>query len=239
MDVLRAYRLPMLLILAVATFEPIAARAATCDDDAAVAALVEDARGACPCASFDRRTAFRRCVRQRITAAVRAGTLGNRCRGRVAKMANRTTCGDLSSAVTCCATLPSGREACTIASSGVACGFWRGGTGRIGASDWCHDACLPAPTPSVTTTTPTPSVTPSGPTGLGPHCFCACAPPEPVRTPSSGCPGLHGCIVPSVVPAGTADCDAFDDVPRRQCTYQSDGPVPDPVHGPFIDICDF
>jgi hypothetical protein len=41
-----------------------------------------------------------------------------------------------------------------------------------------------------------------------------------------------------LVPTGTADCDALDDPPRRQCTYDPDAPVPDPVHGPFIDFCD-
>jgi hypothetical protein len=44
--------------------------------------------------------------------------------------------------------------------------------------------------------------------------------------------------VTTFVPTGNADCDALDDPPRRDCHYDPNAPIPDPVHGPFIDYCD-
>jgi hypothetical protein len=253
MRVSRTTLLSTLLLAAALTMEPRAASASTCGgtpgDDDAVAALIADVRAACPCDGFDRPAGFRRCVLGRSRAAVAAGALPMRCRGRVMQMANRTTCGSVSSAVTCCAPLSYSLQACRIARSELSCGRWRANSGRPGKSDWCHDACPPAPTPATptpvvtvtpsgpTTVTPTPTPTPT-PSGLGPRCFCVCGAPQPSRTPSAGCPGLHGCVVTTFVPTGNADCDALDDPPRRDCHYDPNAPIPDPVHGPFIDYCD-
>jgi hypothetical protein len=244
----------LLLLAAAIMMEPRAASASTCGsqpgDEDAVAALIAEARTACPCDAFDRPAGFRRCVLERSRAAVAAGALPARCRARVMQMANRTTCGNVSSAVTCCAPLSYQIQACRIARSETTCGRWRGNAGRPGKSDWCHDACPPAATPRPATPTPAVTETPSGPTtvtpstptptpnGRGPRCVCTCGPPEPMRTPSAGCPGLHACIVTTFVPTGSADCDALDDLPRRQCTYDPNAPIPDPVHGPYIDDCE-
>ena len=240
-----------LVLAVVVALLPGHAAASTCGrepaDDEAVAALVADARAACPCDGFLGRASFRRCVRERSTAAVVAGTLPSRCRATVIRMANRSTCGDVPSAVTCCVNLSAHHEACTISRSAIACEGWRGGKGQVGSSDWCHDACPPSPTPWAATPTPTPTVTPSGPptplTGLGPRCVCVCGPgpsPWPLNPYGRyGCPSFHYCIVMSFVPTGNAECDALDDGSNRQCNYHADAPRPDPVHGPFLDVCDF
>ena len=240
---------PMLLLIATVTATAIApgtARATNCSspgDDAAVAAFVADVRAACPCDGFRRRGTFRRCVRDRIQATVADGTFPARCRARVVRMANRSTCGDVSSAVTCCAPPSLRGQECRITRSVVECEAWRGGAGRVGSSDWCHDACPPSPS---ATPSPTPIVTPSGPptptrapSGLGPRCVCVCGPPQPQRTPSSGCLGAEPCIVMSFVPSGAAECDALDDGAVRNCTYDPGAPRPGPVWGPYLSDCTF
>lgn len=207
-------------------------------DEAAITALVADARAACPCGDFERRGHFRRCVRERIRAAIDLGTLPAGCRARVARMANRSTCGGASS-VTCCASLPYGREACTIVRSAIACEARRGGTGQVGSSDWCHDACPPAATPTPSGPTPTAPVTPT-PTsfGIGPRCVCRCGPPPtPGLGGAYGCPSFHDCVVMSFVPTDAAECDALDDGANRGCHYDPDAPRPYSEDGPVVDAC--
>jgi len=139
MSVSRTGLLSVLLLAAAITLEPRAASASTCGstpgDEDAVAALIADVRTACPCDAFDRRPDFRRCVLERSRAAVAAGALPARCRGRIMQLANRTTCGDVSSAVTCCAPLSYQVQACRIARSEMSCGRWRGNAGRAGKTD--------------------------------------------------------------------------------------------------------
>ena len=239
----RSFLRPVLLLIATVTaMAPRAAHAANCGaagDEAAVAAFVADARAACPCDGFERRTTFRRCVRDRIQAAVAAGDFPARCRARVVRMANRWTCGDVSSAVTCCAPPSLRGQECRITRSVVECEAWRSGAGQVGSSDWCHDACPPVPAPTPTATPSGPPTPTPPPSGLGPRCVCTCGLPQPQRTPSSGCPGLHPCIVMTFVPTGAADCDALDDGTVRNCTYDPDVPIPDPVWGPYLDVCTF
>lgn len=202
-------------------------------DEAAIAALLADARQECPCDGFARRADFRRCVRERIRTAVELGTLPSACRARVARMAARSTCG-VASAVTCCTSLPSGRQDCSIARSAVACEARRGGTGLVGASDWCHDACVPGPT--LTPSAP-PTPTPTS-FGIGPRCVCRCGPPPtPVLGGAYGCPSFHDCVVMSFVPTGAAECDALDDGDNRGCHYDPNAPDPYSVHGPVVDVC--
>lgn len=217
---------------------PRSADASTCGagfgDDAAIAAFVADVRAACPCDGFERRSEFRRCVRERIPTAVAAGTLPARCRARVVRLANRSTCGSGPGAVTCCNPQSRGEGACTVVRSAAACAAWRGGTGELGYSDWCHDACPPAPTP-----TPPPTPTPTR-TSLGPRCMCVCGPPPtPTLNPPYGCPSFHHCVVMSFVPTASADCDAFDDPPNRGCYWTPDAPVPGSEEGPIVDACNF
>lgn len=228
------------LVLGALMLAPRAAAAATCGsapgDEAAIAAFVADARAACPCDGFARRSEFRRCVRERIPAAVAGGTLPAPCRARVMRLANRTTCGSVAGAVTCCAPQSRGAGTCTIARSAAACEAWRGGTGMVGASDWCHDACAPPSTP-----TPTPTLTPTPVlTALGPRCVCSCGPPPtPTLGGAYGCPSYHLCVVTTFVPADWDDCDVFDDGDNRGCTYHPDAPVPGSLNGPIVDACNF
>ena len=228
----------LLLMTAVLALASDASAAPACGgapgDEAAITAFVSDVRAACPCDGFDRRADFRRCVRERIRAAAALGTLPARCRARVARMANRSTCG-VASGVTCCASLPSGRADCSIARSAIACEARRGGTGRVGASDWCHDACLPEATPTPSgPPTPTPTSL-----GIGPRCVCRCAPPPtPGLGGAYGCPSFHDCVVMSFVPTGAAECDALDDGANRGCHYDPDAPQPYSENGPVVDACD-
>lgn len=226
----------LLLLTAALAIASDAAATSSCGrspgDDAAITAIVADARAACPCDGFDRRADFRRCVRERIRTAVGLGTLPARCRAGVARMANRSTCG--TSGVTCCTSAPSGSDACTIARSASTCAARRGGTGRVGASDWCHDACLPTPTPTPFVP-PTPSPTSLG---IGPRCVCRCGPPPTaVLGGAYGCPSFHDCVVMSFVPTGAADCDALDDGANRGCHYDPDAPSPYSEDGPVVDAC--
>jgi len=239
-----------MVLAAVLLCSPASSAAASCGGDptdtAAVAAIVADARAACPCDGFSGRMAYRRCVRERVKGALLAGTLPSRCRATVIRYANRSTCGAVPSAVTCCVNVAANREACTIARSDVACRAWRGGRGQVGTSDWCHDACPPEPTPAPATPTPTASGTPSGPptpTALGPRCVCRCGPvpsPWPVNPYAPhGCPSFHWCVVMSSVPAGSADCAALGDGENRGCIYDPDAPIPGDPNGPVVDACNF
>lgn len=235
----------LLLATLVLAFAPYEGEAATCGsapaDAAAVAAILADGRAACPCDGFSGRMAYRRCVRERVKSAVLAGTLPARCRATVIRSANRSTCGDVPSAVTCCANVSASREACTISRSDVACRAWRGGKGQVGKSDWCHDACPPEPTPGPVTPTPTATPTPSGQIGQGPRCMCRCGPvpsPWPVSPYAPhGCPSFHWCVVMSFVPTGSAECDALDDGSNRECSYHPDAPIPGDPNGPVVDAC--
>lgn len=191
---------------------PRSAIAAACGSDpaadAALADVIADARAACSCEGTTR-GAHRRCVRDLANAAVRAGELPSRCRSSVVRFASRSTCGAREGAVTCCATTASGRDTCGIARSAAACAASRGGTGDVGATESCHDACVPVPT-----STPTPSITPTPtPTGLGPRCICNCTPPYP-----QSCQAPHPCAVMSFVPDEPAECDVFDQE-GRSCFY--------------------
>lgn len=158
--------------------------AATCgrdpSDEAAVEETVADVREACPCDEFQGRGPFRKCARDRIKAAVTGGELPTRCRATVIRFANRSTCGDASSAVTCCFDRST---ACTIARSMIGCRAWRGGKGLVGKTDWCHDSCPADPTPRPATPTPPPTPTPpDGPT----------PPPTPTMTPTGRLVGYSG-----------------------------------------------
>lgn len=242
---------PALLVAAVMlAAAPRTADAATCGsapgDDDAVAAIVADARAACPCDGFSGRMTYRRCVRERVKNAVLAGALPSRCRATMIRYANRSTCGDVPGAVTCCVNVSTNREACTISRSDIACRAWRGGKGQVGQSDWCHDSCPPEPTPGPPTPTPTATATPSEPptpTALGPRCVCVCGPvpsPWPFNPYAPhGCPSFHWCVVMSSAPTGIADCDALDDGWNRQCSYDPDAPVPGDPYGPIVDACNF
>lgn len=239
--------LPVLIVAAALFFAPRDAAAATCGsapgDDDAVAAMVADARAACPCDGFSSRMTYRRCVRDRVKNALLAGTLASRCRATVTRFANRSTCGNGASAVTCCVNVSSGREACTISRSDTACRASRGGRGQVGQSDWCHDACPPEPTPGPPTPTPTATPTPSGQIGQGPRCVCRCG-PVPSPWPANpyaphGCPSFHWCVVMSSVPTGSAECDALDAGSNRECHYDPDAPIPGNPNGPVVDACTF
>lgn len=237
--------LPALIVAAALFFAPRDAAAASCGsapgDDDALAAIVADARAACPCDGFSSRMTYRRCVREHVKSAVLAGTLPSRCRATVIRYANRSTCGAAAGAVTCCVNASTNREACTVSRSDVACRAWRGGKGQVGASDWCHDACTPEPTPGPPTPTPTATPTPSGQIGQGPRCVCRCGPvpsPWPVNPYAPhGCPSFHWCVVMSSVPTASAECDALDDGSNRECHYDPDAPIPGDPNGPVVDAC--
>jgi hypothetical protein len=167
-------------------------------DAAAVAALVEQARAACPCASFDGRQAFRDCVRDVVGDAIGGASLPKRCRAAAMRFARKSTCGARDGKVTCC----KANGGCAIASSAERCAATGGGSGRVGASESCWDACVPVPTPSPRVT-PTPFVPPA------PCCACGCRPPY-----YTGCSGTHQCSAPLDGGTSPAQCDSLDDADK-------------------------
>lgn len=250
------------------------AAAARCDlrgsDAASVGAAVTTARAECPCDSFSTRDAFRNCVRDVADDGIASGSLPRRCRNEVMRYARRATCGTRPGKVACCR----GDNSCALVAPGDRCTASRNGTGRVGATESCYDACAPQPTPTApptptppalccacgcrplyydtcggqhqcsmpapdvtdpaqcnqfddasvdcadffvpcdgesggslfprclapATATPTPTPTP------GARCVCACD----VKWSGSGCPGIHPCVVASLVPETAAECDVFN-----------------------------
>jgi hypothetical protein len=150
----------------------------------------------------------------------------------------QSTCGGNERTVTCCGMTSRGSEVCSLAHSEARCEASRRGTGRVGRTESCYDACLPppTPTPSPTPTASPPTVTPiPEPTdyyGLGQRCVCTCDQPYTVY----GCWSFHPCVVMSFVPTTPAECDPLD-TPNRVCHYHSDVPPPWPES--TVDFCQF
>lgn len=167
-------------------------------DEAAVAALVDQARTACPCASFDGRQAFRDCVRDVVKDAIGAAALPRRCRAAAMRFARKSTCGARDGKVTCCK--PNG--SCVIASSASRCEAIGGGGADVGVTESCYDACAPAPTPS-------PRVTPTPFGSAAPCCACGCRAPY-----YDACSGQHQCSAPLIGGSSPAQCDALDDAEK-------------------------
>lgn len=170
-------------------------------DAAAVAALVDQAREACPCASFAGRQDFRDCVRDVVVGAMVDGDLPRRCRAAAMRFARKSTCGARDGKVACCRA----NDSCVIASSAERCEAMSGGAARVGSSESCWDACVPAPTPS-------PRVTPTPFGSAGPCCACGCRPPY-----YEGCSGTHQCSAPLVGGTSPEQCDTLDDA-KKDCT---------------------
>lgn len=195
--------------------------AAECDDkggDAfAVAALVVDARAACSCGSFASRQEFRDCVRAVVDDAIAGASLPKRCRGAAMRFARKSTCGAGPSKVVCC----KASGGCTIAASEARCADLGGGTGEVGRTESCYDACtpLPTPTPVASPTQPTPALC----------CACGCRPPY-----YEGCSGTHQCSAPLPGAVSGDECDTLDDA-KKDCAHffvpcnGSSGGIPFPL----------
>jgi hypothetical protein len=210
------------MVLALAALcNPAEGAAATCGDGVEDLRLVDDvvysARLECPCASFDSRVAFRSCVRDVVKTLVGWGALPKRCRAAAMRYARSSaTCGAKQGKVTCCK-----GDACSLASSEARCEASRGGTGKVGRTESCFDACTPPPTPTPYTPppiTPTPFrwPPPPQPTAGGLCCACGCAPPYYLDCPGSS----HQCSMPA--PAGADsndDCEALDIPGRLGCEF--------------------
>lgn len=221
--------LAWMVLAAVTLCNPAPSAAASCGDGfndlVVVADVVRAARQECPCASFDSRAAFRSCVRGQVEIALGLSHLPKRCRAAAMRYARSATCGAKPGKVTCCkgstgAALPgtATQQACSLASSEARCEASRGGTGKVGRTESCYDACTepPGPTPSPPTRTPTWTPTPPGPTAGGPCCACGCSPPYYYDCPGSS----HQCSKPA--PAGADsndDCEALDVPGRLGCEY--------------------
>lgn len=198
--------LGMLLALAL----PARAGAAECNragDAESVAELVAAARVACSCESFTSRQSFKACVRGVIDDAIATSSMARRCRAKAMRYARTATCGARAGKVTCCKN--DGRS-CTLAESAARCEASRGGTGQVGSTESCYDACAeaPMPTPGPTPDFPTPT-----PGRSGQCCACGCRPPY-----YFGCPGsAHQCLVRAPDATSNDDCDAFDVPGGRDC----------------------
>lgn len=205
-----------MVLAAAALCNPASSAAASCGDGFEDLRWVEDAvtgaRQECPCASFDSRAAFRACVRGQVEISIGLGNLPKRCRAAAMRYARNATCGAKQGKVTCC---KGDADACSLASSEARCETSRGGTGRVGRTESCYDACEPPPTP--TPSPPPPRWTPTpGPSAGGLCCACGCAPPYYLDCPGSS----HQCSKPA--PAGADsddDCAALDVPGRLGCEY--------------------
>lgn len=206
------------LTVVVSAGDAVAARCDEADGDAfAVAALVVDARAACACESAASRREFRDCVRTVVDGAIAGATLPKRCRGAAMRFARKSTCGAAPAKVVCC----KADGGCSITASEARCAETGGGTGQVGNTESCYDACdpLPTPTPVASPTLPTPPVC----------CACGCRPPY-----YEGCSGTHQCSAP--LPGGTSgdQCDALDDA-KKDCAHffvpcnGSSGGIPFPL----------
>lgn len=224
-----------MVLAAAALCNPVSSSAASCGDGIMDLAIVDDvvysARLECPCASFDSRAAFRSCVRGVMEVALGLGHLPKRCRAAAMRYARNATCGAKTGKVACCKGEGDG-AACNLVSSEARCEASRGGTGRVGSTESCYDACDPPPTPTPSPRMPTPAP------DNGPGCVCQCAyDPSAGSSRPNGCASFHHCLVLSFVPAGQADCDALGDPPRRECTFHR-APVLWPA-GAIRDVCLF
>ncbi len=215
------------LVTLLALLLPGPAGAAECDragDPSSVAAVVAAARIACPCASFTSRESFRVCIRGVIDDAIATSSMARRCRAQAMRYARSATCGARAGKVTCCK--DDGRS-CTLAESVARCEASRGGTGEVGRTESCFDACVepPAPTPGP----PTP--TPPGPTAVAPCCGCGCAPPYYLDCPGSS----HQCSMPAPGATTNDDCDALDVPGRLDCEFLVQCNDPGGVGFPLCD----
>ncbi len=214
--------LPIVVIVALLVFASVGgAAAARCDeadgDAFAIAALVVDARAACSCESFASRQEFRDCVRTVVDGAIAGATLPKRCRGAAMRFARKSTCGAGPAKVVCCRA----GGGCSVAASEARCADMGGGSGHVGNTESCYDACAPQPTP-------TPAASPTLPTP-GLCCACGCRPPY-----YEGCSGTHQCSAP--LPGATSgdQCDTLDDA-KKDCAHffvacgGSSGGIPFPL----------
>jgi len=155
-------------------------------DAAQIAAVEAAVDEACPCASYDGSVGktsrdYARCAAVRVKAAVEAGNLRGKCKGRLSKAFKHSTCGFAAeaNAVPCLERTSHGKLRCLIVpaadcqdrpghSTRAICGAYRS---CIAAADSDHDyligaddsgACVPTPTPTHTpTSTPTVTQTPT------------------------------------------------------------------------------
>lgn len=212
-----------MVLAAVMLCNPAPTAAASCGDGFNDLIWVEDvvraARQECPCASFDSRAAFRDCVRGQVEISIGLTNLPKRCRAAAMRYARTATCGAKAGKVTCC---KGDAGTCSLASSEASCEASRGGTGKVGRTESCFDACTPPPTP---TPSPPPPITPTPfrwpppppPTAGAICCACGCAPPYYLDCPGSS----HQCSMPT--PAGADaddDCEALDVPGRLGCEYR-------------------
>lgn len=214
--------LPVVVIAVLVTLGSVGgAAAAQCDeadgDAFAIAALVVDARAACSCESFASRQEFRDCVRTVVDGAIAGATLPKRCRGAAMRFARKSTCGAGPAKVVCCRA----GGGCSVAASEARCADMGGGSGHVGNTESCYDACAPQPTP-------TPAASPTLPTP-GLCCACGCRPPY-----YEGCSGTHQCSAPLPGASSGDQCDTLDDA-KKDCAHffvacgGSSGGIPFPL----------
>lgn len=159
-------------------------------DSGQIDALEAEIDANCPCASFDgsegkERRDYRRCVAPLIKAAVKAGALRSKCKGRISKAHQLSTCGaaEPAAAVPCIETSARGRRRCQVKSvaecvdkpgryTRVACPAYRNcvaagdsnGDYLVNAGDAGNCIVPPSATPTQTPTqtpTSTPTATPT------------------------------------------------------------------------------
>ena len=216
-------------------------------DDDAVAAMVADARAACPCDGFSGRMTYRRCVRERVKTALLAGTLPSRCRATVTRvresldLRRRAERRDLlRERVERIA-----RRARSRART-IACRAWRGGKGQVG-----HERLVPRRLPAgadAEPPTPTPTATADAVRVIEPGAWAALRRAAADRcrrrgrsipTRPYGCPSFHWCVVMSL----RADRERRVRCAQRrrrtgECTYAPSADPGDP-NGPVVDACTF
>ncbi len=112
----------------------------TCGDDSpAMVALRAEIAADCQCGTTSSRSAFRRCVREKI-AAIPDDLILPPCRHTTLKCLTSSVCGK-PGAVTCCRTSGNGKERCVVKPDAAHCTAPKGGAASLGVSETCCDAC--------------------------------------------------------------------------------------------------
>jgi polyvinyl alcohol dehydrogenase (cytochrome) len=170
------------------------------DFDAVLAA----GEAACPCATFETRGAYQRCMRRVVGDAITSGTLRRVCKPVVTRSA--TTCGRPGAVICCTRRLSSGKLSCGAARASRCADTKKLDRGVATGATSCLDVACDAVVPVTTTTTTTPgssTTTTTLPASwaaiqanvIGPRC-AGC------HGGSGGLSGLDGCLTGYSVMAG-------------------------------------
>lgn len=132
---------PLLLLACgiVSLVQPADARAASCTDEAAVAAARSAIEATCPCPDGTDRRAHLKCASDVTKTRVSNGSLPKACAGGVKRCAKNTSCGK-PGMTPCCTTNAAGRTTCKITTPDR-CTARGGCTSSVSS---CCDACGPS-----------------------------------------------------------------------------------------------